>query len=82
MNIQLINGEFSCNDALQLVTQMVHAKIRYHESKIALDSTEEDIKYRESRIKGLQKELFEFRNLVMSKSGNIKLDAVISARLM
>ncbi|ULQ54295.1 hypothetical protein [Flavihumibacter fluvii] len=77
MNIQLIQGEFSANDALALITEMIHIKIKYHENKIAANSHEEDIKYRESKIKKLQKDLFELRNKIGVKSNQVKLDAII-----
>jgi hypothetical protein len=78
MNIQLIHGEFSSRDALELVTQMIHLKIKYHENKIANNINEEDIKYRESKIIRLQKELFDFRNSVKEKGNNLRLDAMIT----
>ena len=77
MNIQLIQGEFNSKDALDLITQMVHTKIKYHESKISPQCSEEDMKSRESKIKKLQKELFDLRNMIDDKRGNLKLDAVI-----
>jgi len=78
MQIQLIQGEFSSMEAFELITQMVHIKIKYHENKIAKNSSEEDIKYRESKIKRLQKELFELRNSVEKNGGNIKLEGIIT----
>jgi len=78
MNIHLIQGEFSSIEAFELITQMVHIKIKYHENKIAKNSSEEDIKYRESKIKRLQKELFELRNSVEKNGGNIKLEGIIT----
>lgn len=77
MNIQLLHGEFSSHDALELITKMIHIKIKYHENKIANNSNEEDIKYRESKIKLLQKELFDLRNNIDKQKGNLKLEAVI-----
>jgi hypothetical protein len=78
MEIQLIHGEFSSNEALELLTQMIHVKIKYHESKIMIDSTEEDMKYRESKIKNLQNQLFELKDtLYKSKNGNVVVDAMI-----
>ncbi len=77
MNLQLIQGEFSSNDALELIAQMVHIKIKYHESKIDRHSNEEDIKTREIKIKRLQKELFELRKTMNSKTNNVKVDAII-----
>lgn len=77
MNIQLIKGEFNAKDALELITQMIHRKIKYHENKISQNCNEEEIKNRESKIKHLQKVLFEFRSSVGLKISNVKLDAVI-----
>jgi len=61
MNLQLINGSFSKQEALELITQMVHVKIKFQENKIQHSSNEEDIKMRESRIKHLQKDLYEIK---------------------
>jgi len=44
MNLHLIQGEFNSNDAIELIAQMVHIKIKYHENKITSNSNEEDIK--------------------------------------
>ncbi len=77
MNIQLIQGEFNANDALELISQMIHIKVKFHENKIAKLANEEDIKYRESKIKKLQKELFEFKNGFDKKGGNIKIETII-----
>ncbi len=78
MNIQLIQGEFSSNDSLELISQMIQVKIKYHENKITNLVNEEDIKYRESKIKHLQKELFELRNQLNSSSRSLKVDAIIA----
>lgn len=77
MYIQLINTEFSSGDALDIIGQMIQIKIKYHENKIAKNSNEEDIKYREAKIKGLQNELFNLRNSLAGKEGKVKLDATI-----
>lgn len=77
MNIQLIQGEFSSNDAIELIVQMVHIKIKYHENKINNHSIEEDIKTREAKIKRLQQELFELRKTINSKTNNVKVEAII-----
>jgi len=61
MNLQLINGSFSKQEALELITQMVHVKIKFQENKIQHSSNEEDIKMRESKIKQLQKDLYEIK---------------------
>lgn len=77
MNIQLLKGQFSKADALDLITQMIHVKIHYHEDKIKRASTEEDIKMRESRIKQLQKDLYELRKAMEEGKSKINLDSVI-----
>jgi len=78
MKIQLIEGEFKSSDALELITQMIHIKIKFHESKIGKSEFEEDIKAREGKIKRLQKELFELRNAINSGSKGVKLNAIIN----
>jgi hypothetical protein len=77
MNIHLIEGSFRAEDALELITKMVHIKINYHENKISKNETEEDLKYRESKIKRLQKELFELRTLLDNSPEKLRLNAVI-----
>ncbi len=77
MNLQLIQGEFNSTDAIELIAQMVHIKIKYHENKINSNSNEEDIKIKESKIKHLQKELFELRKTINSKNNTVKIEAII-----
>lgn len=77
MNIQLIHGEFSAPDALDLITQMIQLKVKYHENKVASDTSEEDIKYRESKIKRLQNELAELRESVIVQNKRVTLEGVI-----
>ena len=81
MTIQLIKGEFQANDAINLITQMIHIKIKYHENKISLSQLEEDIKARENKIKRLQKDLYEFRNTIDSTTKVVKLKAIINIDL-
>ena len=64
MNIQLIQGQFNAKDAIDTITQMIHVKVKYHENRINSSSNEEDIKMRETKIKRLQKELYEARNYI------------------
>ena len=77
MNIQLIQGQFSAKDGLNIITQMMHVKIKYHEEKIQHSSNEEDIKMREAKIKRLQKDLFEVKNYI-DQAGNILLQSEIN----
>ena len=78
MNIQILDGEFKSNEAIELITQMIHIKIKYHENKISVSQLEEDIKARETKIKRLQKDLYEFRNTIDSTTKVVKLKAIIN----
>lgn len=77
MNIQLIQGNFSAKDALEIITQMVHTKIKFHEKKISTHSNEEDIKNRETKIKRLQKDLYDIRDLIENCGGKINIESEI-----
>lgn len=60
MNIQLIKGNFSKEESLDLLSQLIQVKIRFHENKISREHDEADIKMRETRIRQLQQ---DFHNL-------------------
>lgn len=77
MKIELIQGEFNSSDTLELFSQMIQIKIKYHENKILSNSSEEDIKWRESKIKRLQYELHEIRNYVKSNDKHLSLEGII-----
>ena len=81
MNIQLIQGQFNTKDAIDIITQMIHIKLKYHESKISNNANEEDIKFRETKIKQLQKELSGFRNTIVEKGKNVKLNAIVQIEI-
>lgn len=78
MKLQLMQGKFSSRDALELITNMVQIKIKYHENKIANNTSEEDIKSRESKIKQLQKQLFELRETIITNNGNLTIEGIIN----
>jgi hypothetical protein len=80
MEIQILQGEFSTKDAIELITQMIQIKIKYHEGKILENSSEEDIKYRESKIRSLQNELYKVKNMISEQGIKIKLDGVINIK--
>lgn len=77
MNLQLINGTFSREEALELLNQMVHIKIKFHESKIEKSHNEEDIKMRERRIKQIQKDFYEVKEAIHSNGDMCELEAEI-----
>lgn len=78
MKIQLLQGSFSPEESLRLLSQMVQLKIKYQEDKILQDAAEEDIKWRETKIKKLQHELAELKALIQNSKNNLTLDGVIS----
>jgi hypothetical protein len=77
MHIQLIQGQFGGKEAIKLITQMIHAKVKFHENIISNDDCEEDIKMRENRIKQLQKDLFNARCYIVKKGENVTINASI-----
>lgn len=77
MNIQLIHGHFSKGDALELVSQLMAVKIRFHENKIKQTHNEEDIKMRENRIKQLQNDLAQVRKELSSSGNDVSLQSHI-----
>lgn len=77
MNIQIIQGQFSTQDAIDIITQMVNVKIKFHESKIAASDGEEAIKMREKRIKDLQQALQHAREHILANGKSIAMEAAI-----
>jgi len=78
MNLQLIQGQFSTQEAIDIITQMINVKIKFHESKIDSAHNEEDIKMREQRIKQLQQHLHESRIHIEKQGGMIKITSELS----
>lgn len=77
MNIQLIQGQFNAKDAIDILTQMIHVKVKYHENKISSTASEEDIKFCETKIKRLQKDLFEIKNYITQTGATINIQSEI-----
>ena len=78
MNLQLIQGNFNAKDALEIITQMIDIKIKFHENKITNSENEEDIKYRESKIKKLQNDLYGVRSFLLSNGNSINIEGEIN----
>ena len=76
-NLQLIKGDFSQTEALELLTQLIHVKIKFHENKIDKSHKEEDVKMREKRIKKLQQDFYEMKQIILSKGKNCSLESEI-----
>jgi len=78
MKIHLIQGQYSGKDALDIITKMISIKIKFHESKIESSQNEEDIKMRETRIKILQKELYESRKFIELNGDKVSIESEIN----
>ncbi len=78
MKIHLIHGQFSGKDALEIITKMINVKIQFQEEKIENSHNEEDIKMRETRIKSLQKELYESRKFIETQGDKVSLESEIN----
>jgi hypothetical protein len=77
MDLHLFQGEFTAQDTLDLIVQLINVKIKYHENKILKNNNEEDTKYRESRIKLLQLELAALKSKIAYNDKNLKVSAII-----
>jgi hypothetical protein len=77
MIIQLINGHFTAQEAIEILTQMIHVKIKFHENKIHKTANEEDIKFRENKIKQLQKELYNATQHILVKGKSLDVFAAV-----
>jgi len=78
MKISLIKGAFEAEDLLEIITQMIHVKIKFHEEQIKFNDSEEHMKMREKRIVELQRDLFELRNVIKHNPKKIIADAEIN----
>jgi len=77
MHLQLLNGSFTKSEALDLITQMVSVKIKFHEDRIERDANEEDSKMREAKIRYLQNELLKVKSYLSAKQGMVDLHGMI-----
>jgi hypothetical protein len=75
--LQLIQGSFEKEDVLDLITELVQVKIRYHENKIGRSENEEDIERREGRIRQLQMDLAKLREEFNQQSNRIAIQSNI-----
>jgi len=73
MTVQLLDGTFSARDAGSLLTALFEIKIKFHETQIQADSSEEQIKMRENRIKDLQNELKKTIAYLQGQNGPVQL---------
>ena len=78
MELQLLNGTFSSKESIEILNQLFQVKIKFHEDKIKTSQNEEDVKMRERKIKFLQNELADARQLITTKTGYISLSSQIT----
>lgn len=78
MNLQLLKGTYSKQESLNLLTKLIDVKIKFQEDKINSSDNEEDIKMRETRIKELQKNLYEARIYIEKMDSDISLHSEIN----
>ncbi|WP_445453836.1 hypothetical protein [Flavobacterium sp. 25HG05S-40] len=78
MKLQLIDGAFSPTESIEILTQLYHVKIKFHEEKVKTSANEEDIKMREGKIKALQKNLEEARAYINSENKNFHMEGIIN----
>ncbi|MBL0881787.1 MAG: hypothetical protein IBJ16_00315 [Chitinophagaceae bacterium] len=72
MQQQLINGRFTKNEAVHILTALYSAKIEFHEKKIrSTEMNEEDIKHSEKKIKQLQLTLAELKTKIHSNQKEV-----------
>lgn len=77
MNIPLVQGNFSSTDSFEILNQMVQLKVKFHENKISKTSNEEDIKYRETKIKRLQHDLMELKKYIDDCKSSLSVDVQV-----
>jgi len=77
-NLSLIQGKFTASEAVDIISNLVQVKIKFHENKITNTSNEEDIKGQETRIKELQNGLSEIKKFISNKGELIELKSVIN----
>lgn len=68
MQIQIIDGVFSRQDASALLAEITAVKIRFHERKINHSANAEDVKMREQKIRQLQQQLMNIRQEIRGES--------------
>ena len=81
MEINLINGSFTRNDAMHLINQLMNVKLEFHEDKINMHENLDDIKSREKRIIQIQNQLRACKEALLSVNGDVILKGEIKIML-
>ena len=77
MKIQLINGQFTKQETIDLVSQMMKVKIKFLENKICNSHNEEDIKSKETKIVKLQNTISELKKHFSVTDSNLSITSEI-----
>ena len=77
MKLQFIDGDISQLESLELLTKLSQVFIKYHEDKVTLNYSEEDIKMREKKIKQIQNSLAEARAYITNANKNVHFNSEI-----
>ena len=77
MKIQLINGQFTTQETIDLITQMIQVKIKFLENKISNLHNEEDIKSKETKIVKLQNKISELQEYLKLTNYDLKINSEI-----
>lgn len=75
--LQLLHGTFSAQEALSLITQLIHQKIRFHEAKMEQCSNQEQVRAHANRIVELQRDLYTAKEYIDKKRTRITLEGNI-----
>ena len=81
MFVQLIQDQLNTKESIDVVTEIIHMNIRFHEKKIAESDDIKVIKAHQEQVKHLQKYLFEVRKFVESKATNIDFSATFELQI-
>lgn len=77
MKIQLINGQFTSQETIDLVLQLIQVKIKFLENKMSNLHNEEDIKSKETKIINLQNTLAKLREQISLSTSEITITSEI-----
>jgi hypothetical protein len=78
MKVELVNDDFEPKEALEILTKLIHVSVKFHVDKINVSSSKLDINMRETRIKSLQKHLFDIRQRIEIINGKITIQSSIT----
>lgn len=77
MDLPLIDGVYPRQDAIDLLTEMVALKIRYHERQLQQGQDVEDTRHREARIRRLQEALHAAREHIQQAGSLVSLNSSV-----